>query len=287
MTQDNAAAMAYAPLAPADADWRRQRIAAALQGSGPDRLVPFRDGYRPLPKVNVPELALLYRAANGRLIAQLAAAAHAQGSDLAALRERQESADVQAIIHGLLVAEAKDATGPIFQELERQAIQTEPLLVARDGVVINGNRRLAAMRELRASDSQRYAAFAEVRVTVLPDDCTAQDIEYIEAALQLAPETKLAYGWINRRLKLRHQLSDMALAPAAVVDAFRFESESAMQAELAELELAEDYLSHYRREPARYEAVADAEPLFVGPARATGGACHWTCVHCGGWRDLP
>jgi hypothetical protein len=47
-------------------------------------------------------------------------------------------------------------------ELEREARQVEPLLVTAEGLVVNGNRRLAAMRALQLRDPVRYAGFAEV-----------------------------------------------------------------------------------------------------------------------------
>ena len=61
------------------------------------------------------------------------------------------------------------------------------------------------MRALLAENLDKYKSFQNVRSAVLAADACSRDIEYVEAALQLAPETKLAYSWINRRLKLRRQ----------------------------------------------------------------------------------
>jgi len=257
----------HAPIAPIgeapDAAERARRIAAAVPRS--HQFVPLPGGYRELPVVEIAEGDLLYRAANGRIVAELLAHLRQQGGSLAALVADEASAATQQLLHGLLVAKAADAAGPVMRELARHGKQTEPLLVTADGVLVNGNRRLAAMRELHAGDPDRYAGFAQVTAAVLPADIAAPDVEFLEAALQMAPEIKLAYGWINRRLKLRHQRQELGLPDAAIADAYRMETVEQVGAEITQLALAEAYLAAFRDE-LDYPAVADAEALFVGLA---------------------
>jgi hypothetical protein len=238
------------------------RLAAAQPAS---HFVPWRGGYRQAPVIAAPERLLVYRVENGRLIAELEEHVHGRGLAMADLLRRQETAEVQGLLHDFLAAKAADPRGPILQELRRQAQQTEPLLITADGVLVNGNRRLAAMRALLAEDPVRYGAFAQVQAAVLPPDATSADIEAVEASLQLTPETKLAYGWINRRLKLRRQL-EQAPSREAVIEAWRLADAAQLDRELAELALAEDYLAGYLGEPGRYSLAADAELLFAGLA---------------------
>lgn len=233
----------------------------ATPGRGHPVLLKGR--YHEFPVTHVPHSALVYRIDNGRLAAELEELAVLEGTSLAALRNSAETGEVQSMLHRLLLAKAKSATGPIFSELERLGQQTEPLLVMFDGLVVNGNRRLAAMRELLGRNAVRYA-FQEPAVAVLPEGTSAQDIEYIEAALQMAPETKLRYGWLDRRLTIRKQRDALRLPLDDILAAYRIETAAEVERELAELALAEDYLRSYRGEPARYSAVADAEQLFVG-----------------------
>jgi hypothetical protein len=167
-----------------------------------------------------------------------------------------------------LIAAARDARAPILDELAKHGRQTEPLLVTRTGIVINGNRRLAAMRELRAADHDGFAGFAEVEAAVLPAETAAAEVEFIEAALQMAPSLRLEYGWINRRLKLRQHARD--LDRAAIVEAYGFKDPAAVDAELAELELAERYLD-WIGEAGHYDRVAGDEVAFVALARQLGG----------------
>ncbi len=244
---------------------------ARIRAIGADRQPPVRTHavllqgrYRDLPVVQVPQEALVYRVDNGRLAAELEEQTLRERSSLADLRDRAETPEVQSLLHRLLVAKARDPQGPIYAELERLGQQTEPLLIGFDGVVINGNRRLSAMRELMAQDAGRYAGFAEVLAAVLPPETTPAEVEYVEAALQMAPETKLGYGWIDRRLKLRKQRDELGLPLDQIRAAYRIEDPAQLDLELAELALAEGYLDSYCGEPGRYSLVADAALLFAG-----------------------
>lgn len=260
--EDAASEIPGAALAPPEA---RTRVIAELAAAARStHFAPLRGRYEAAPVIRLPEALLVYRVENGRLIAEIAEHARSQGLDLADLRARQEAPEVQRLLHRVLAEKAAAPEGPILQELAEQAQQIEPLLIAADGVVINGNRRLAAMRTLLARDPERYAGFAVVSAAVLPADVTAAEIEAAEAALQMAPETELAYGWINRRLKLRRQRHDLGLSDAEILRAYRLADAGRIDAELEELALAEDYLERFPRAPGRYSLVGDAEPLFTG-----------------------
>jgi hypothetical protein len=256
---------ATAPIgAPPSAQDRRQRI-ARLTGEQPaGHFVPWRGRYVKAPVITVDHDVLVYRVENGRLITQLREHAREHGEDLADIYARQDTAEIQQLLHNLLVAQAGDPRGPILHELERQQLQTEPLLITAEGVVVNGNRRLAAMRELLHCNPERYAAFATVSAAMLPAEAGAADLEFVEAALQMAPETKLAYGWIGRRLKMRRQRDELKLPLASICESYRIEDAADIDREIQDLALAEDYLDSYRGEPAHYSLINDAEALFVG-----------------------
>jgi len=243
---------------------RRRRIAAAAAGVAPDHWVTLRQGPRQVPRIPLPQELLLYRVDNGRLLAELQERLVNQPERRRHLVEQESESGTQELLHELLLEKARAPAGPILQELERLAVQTEPLLVDAAGVVVNGNRRLAAMRWLLAVDPQRYTRFQTPLVAVLPAEVERADLEFIEAALQMAPETKLAYGWLDRRLKIREQRELLGLAEAWIQEAYRMQKPEQLQRELAELQLAERYLEEVCRTPLRYSAIADAEPLFTG-----------------------
>jgi hypothetical protein len=255
---------ATAPVgAPLSRKERRKRIARLTGERLAAHFVPYRGSYVKAPVATVGSDVLVYRAENGRLITQLQEHARTHGTDLAELFSGQDTAEVQQLLHGLLVAEASDPRGPILVELERQQLQTKPLLITIEGVVVNGNRRLAAMRELLHCDRERYAGFAEISVAMLPADAVPADLEFVEATLQMAPETKLAYGWVGRRLKMRRQRDELKLPRDMMCESYRLEEAADIDREVEELALAEDYLEAYRGAPGHYALVEDAEALFV------------------------
>jgi hypothetical protein len=97
-------------------------------------------------------------------------------------------------------------------------------------------------------------------VALLPDNLEQEQLEVIEAALQMAPNLKLEYGWINRRLKLRQHVRD--LDREQIIEAYRFPDAAAIDVELGELKLAESYLEWIGR-PRRFALVADRERHFT------------------------
>lgn len=247
----------------AAADERSAEIARLVDRSAPGVFVPYRGAYAELPVARVPADLLAYRLDNGRIFFELEPALRELGLDRNSARREADGARVQGLLHRLLAEKARDRRGAILAELSRHGQQTEPLLITADGVVVNGNRRLAAMRELFAQDPGQFAGFATVAAAVLPRDANAADLEYIEAALQMAPEVKLAYAWVNRRLKLRWQRGALNLPFAEIADAYRLADQDQLARELAELTLAEDYLRHFGEED-RYDLVQDAEAFFTG-----------------------
>jgi hypothetical protein len=249
---------------------RVQLIAERQEMPGRGQPILFGGRYRYFPIASVPLEALVYRIDNGRLAAELEEHAAGLGLSVEALGAKAETEALQQFLHAALIAKARDPDGPIYAELERLAQQTEPLIVLFDGTVVNGNRRLAAMRDLLARDGDRYATFRAADIAVLPENIAPREVEYIEASLQMAPETKLGYGWVDRRLKLRRQRDVLGLPLDEIKAAYRIEDDGQIGRELAELALAEDYLARFRVEPAHYSAVADAAELFIGLSEQLG-----------------
>lgn len=252
------------PATSTEATRRAEIIASSIDPDQGGQFVFYRGEYRQVPVARVSNNLLLYRPENGRLIMQLQELERSRNLSAGYFAANREKPEVQERLHSLLLEMAKSPQGPIYQELRRQAQQTEPLLITADGIVVNGNRRLAAMRALAAENPDRFNKFEQVRAAVLPADAHPEDIEYVEAALQLAPETKLAYSWINRRLKLRRQRFELGLPVPRILESYRLESEADLDRELAELAMAEDYLENTLGRPGHYALIEDTEKLFAG-----------------------
>jgi hypothetical protein len=73
--------------------------------------------------------------------------------------------------------------------------QQEPAIITIDGVLINGNRRSAALRNLY--NDENYLKAQYIRCLVLPEDATPDELLDLEAELQVAQDFKRDYTWIN------------------------------------------------------------------------------------------
>ena len=161
----------------------------------------------------------------------------------------QELQTVQQQQHEIL--KRLSAKGPIIDVLTKDG-QRESILISSSGVVINGNRRLTALRELGTD---------YVDCMVLPADATADEIVDIEANLQAKPETKLDYDWIGDA-QLISRLVHMGRSTKDVADRLnrgKNDIENALQA-LAEADI---YLRDWAGAPGEYSRVRDdAGQLF-------------------------
>jgi hypothetical protein len=161
----------------------------------------------------------------------------------------QELQSVQQQQHEIL--KKLSEKGPIIDVLEKDG-QREAILISSTGVVINGNRRLAAMRELGVD---------YVDCMVLPADATADEIVDIEANLQAKPETKLDYDWIGDA-QLINRLVHMGRTTKEVADKLN-RSESDIKNTLQALVEADIYLRDWAAAPGEYSRVRDdAGQLF-------------------------
>lgn len=85
-----------------------------------------------------------------------------------------------------------------FSELKddlRTRNQQDPAIVTADGILINGNRRTAALRSLYVEHDHLPARY--VKCLVLPADATTAELVDLETELQIARDFKQEYGWIN------------------------------------------------------------------------------------------
>ncbi|MGW6286588.1 transcriptional regulator [Streptomyces sp. NPDC055107] len=118
------------------------------------------------------------------------------------LDEDAFSAESQDYLHHLLRAlpsdpSKRDPDFDVLLESLRGFKQNDPGLITRDGILVNGNTRRAALKDL---------AEPSIRVGVLPSSCTWDDINRVELALQLRKDHRRDYSYINRLLAIDEQL---------------------------------------------------------------------------------
>ncbi|NUK00276.1 hypothetical protein HRW14_13675 [Streptomyces lunaelactis] len=103
---------------------------------------------------------------------------------------------------------------PDFDKLKeslQQFGQNDPGLITHQGILVNGNTRTAAFRELGQQT---------MRVGVLPESFTWTDINAVELSLQLRRDHRRDYSYINRLLAMEEQ-AGLGRTPEAIAKDFR------------------------------------------------------------------
>jgi hypothetical protein len=221
----------------------------------------FRDEAIRLPVIRVDIDLPIYRMANFRTYSHQQSAIAADKLAPNYFSAGQEIESVQQAQHDILVGLARkgfeDSVVPVYKVLAEEG-QKRPLLATSSGVMVNGNRRLAALREL----GHKF-----VNLMILPSDTNAKDIIEIEASLQGKPETKLDYDWIGDG-QLILALRSMGRTPEEIGKKLRRTPKEIINVEQAMSE-ADLYLKEWVGKPGQYALITEyAEQMFKDlPAR--------------------
>jgi hypothetical protein len=122
--------------------------------------------------------------------------------------------------------------------------QLSPLVLTSDGYVVDGNRRLADLRNQR----EDYAD-----AVVLPADAQSHEIYETEIELQMQRETKAPYNWIDQALHIEYGLRELNEPVTTVAKRMR-KSEAEINNEVAKLQLVRSYLA-WIKEDGKYHKV--------------------------------
>lgn len=216
-----------------------------------------------LPVIFVPLELPLYRMANYRTRIAQQSYIRREKTPADFFRQGQENEAAQQVQHEILVKFAqqgrKGSVTPIVDVLKVEG-QRNAVLITRSGIVVNGNRRLAAMRDLYSDNSNTYREFSHVKCVVLPPTVTESEIVEIEIRLQMKQRTELDYDWINECIAIK-ELRDSGKSVRdlmGLMNKKKAEIEEAINA-LTEADL---YLTDWIGRPGDYDAIEDAEQLF-------------------------
>jgi hypothetical protein len=175
------------------------RLAEAKEAGGTPETVTVEWNKKPLHVgvVEVPLRDLYYNPATHRVRAQRT---HRPEREEALIADPWNS-ESQDYLHYLLLGKPAnpDELDPDFDALKEslQSVgQQEPGLITREGIIVNGNTRAAALKELKQTS---------IRVGVLPASFTWDDINAVELTLQLRPDKRRDYSYINRLLAMEEQ----------------------------------------------------------------------------------
>jgi hypothetical protein len=150
-----------------------------------------------LPVFYVPIEMPLYRMQNARTRSWQKRYVRKNDLDDTFFKKGQEDVESQAAQHSWLFELSQKGNTQeqksIYTALLESQQQTVPLLISADGVIVNGNRRLAAMRELVGD----ITAFRNVLVQLLPAYLGPRDLREIEGKLQTSVDFRLEYDWTD------------------------------------------------------------------------------------------
>ncbi|MGN6605636.1 MAG: ParB N-terminal domain-containing protein [Jatrophihabitans sp.] len=176
-----------------------QRLAAAKNDDGARITIEWRGEQRHLYVVSVP-LAILYLNPDTHRVR----AQRTLDPDRNAVLNREPwSEEAQEYLAHLLRSRPANPgqVDPDFvqlrEELEESG-QKEPGIITPQGILVDGNTRCVALRDLGAKD---------IRVGVLPQDTDRRDINNVELYLQLRHDKRREYSYINRLIAIEEELS--------------------------------------------------------------------------------
>jgi|APSaa5957512535_1039671.scaffolds.fasta_scaffold27804_2 hypothetical protein len=157
----------------------------------------------------IPTSLLFYNFKNTRIRSELEGFLHIEN-------KRLNSNSPQQIkkVHDILLNSkwfGDMATKRLMEDLHNRG-QLDPAVARPDGVLIDGNRRLAILRQLEinaTSEDSDSDEFSTMYVCFLPDDSSEDDLKALEMRIQMTQSFQVKYGEINTALEFRHLHEDL------------------------------------------------------------------------------
>jgi hypothetical protein len=241
---------------------RQAQIELSVKGATKfEDFYEFRVSRISLPIVRVPIGLPIYRMENFRTFSEQAEHIALAKKPADMFSAGQESESIQQLQHSILARMAMRGKSNAKSVSDVLAIeqQRESLLITVTGVVVNGNRRLAAMRELFDGDP-KFQHFSHVDCKVLPGDLTPTDILEIEGALQAKQDVRLDYDWIGdaKLLDAMMSIKNDIDGVAKRLNRRPGEIRNALQA----MQEANIYLKDWVGAEGEFSRVAEAEQFF-------------------------
>ena len=167
-----------------------------------------------------------------------------------------ESEVAQALQHDILkMMVGESGLFDYFEDHDQEI----PLILTSQGFVVNGNRRLCAMREHYESDKAKFKRFQHVDIVILPP-CDQRDIDWLEGKEQIQRDITAKYPWYGTAIMYKQRMAEHHFSVAEL--ASLYEAKEADVKELLDmLSYAELYLKDRGKE-GQYSALAGDEYAF-------------------------
>jgi hypothetical protein len=124
-------------------------------------------------------------------------------------------------------------------DLRQLGEQREVAAITHDGIVVNGNRRMATIEQLHEEEST--GKWKELWVVRLPEDISEKDLWKIEAGLQLSKEKVADYGPVNNLLMIKEG-KKAGLSLSEIAASMYGWTEKQVSADLERLDLIDIFL---------------------------------------------
>ncbi|CAL9368414.1 hypothetical protein SUDANB106_00811 [Streptomyces sp. enrichment culture] len=176
-----------------------ERLAQAMKEEGAKITVDWRGEQKHLYVISMPVDMLYFNPDTHRIRAQRTLDPDRNRT----LEEDPWGEEAQEYLHHLLRCRPSNPTqtDPDYLALQDEiddAGQKEPGIISPDGILVDGNTRCAALRDIGIKD---------IRVGVLPPDTSRRDINNVELALQLRRDKRREYSYINRLIAIEEELA--------------------------------------------------------------------------------
>lgn len=188
-----------------------------------------------LPFYRFPIELLRYNGENGRLAMEV----REWGEKNKRRLDPSDNKDA-AVIRDLLLGLEQHETERLQEDLEQKG-QMEPGVITHEGVVINGNRRMAVLEVLHQKQPGKWEYLEAIR---LPHNISQRDLWKIEAGLQLSKDKVAEYHPVNELLKIKQGI-DEGLEPEEVAAAMYGRTPEEVKKALERLDLIDRFLEFF------------------------------------------
>ena len=165
------------------------------------------------------------------------------------------SASAQVIQLAILQDMAEESD---LLELLKQG-QHEPLLLRHDGYVVNGNRRLAAMRLIHGDANKNKVGpdFSYVEVVRLPE-LDEKEIRRIEQRLQMSQDGKADYNWVDELLTIHANIEEFGMTTLELAKDMN-KKKPTVEKQLKMLTLIDMFLERTNKQGKYFEVESDEQ----------------------------
>ena len=174
-----------------------------------------------------------------------------------------ENNQQQRIQHKILYELSQDSTANIHRELKNSVKFREdaPLSLDSNGMLINGNRRMAAIRDLYKSNVKKYDGFKRIPCAVIEQFLDDKTIKEIENFLQVIKENKQDYNWISLCMEIQDEKKRLGLENKQIaVNMGKNESEIERFFNL--ITVIDNCLENDHKTPGNYSVITSQEQLW-------------------------